>query len=348
MRSFDYGKLKNKKWDNEIVGLVAQIHAYRAKQETMLKKTPQTFDRLVEIAKVQSTQASNEIEGIRTTSTRLKHLVANTAVPKTRDEEEIAGYRDVLNVIQENYEYIDVTSNYILQLHKMLYSHSSKSIGGKYKNVQNFISATDSAGNAFTLFKPLAPYETAPAIENICNEFNKAIADCEVDALILIPIFIHDFLCIHPFLDGNGRMSRLLTNLLLYKNGYYISKYVSLEAKIAKDKNSYYDALEKSQQGWHDGDDDFEAFIKYLLGVIVSAFRDFEDRIENAYSKCSSYEVVKETIATIVGKFKKENLLESCPSIGIKTIENNLKKLVDEGFIEIHGKGKSTFYTKKF
>ena len=252
MRSFNYNELKNKKWDNEIIGYISQIHEFKARQELFLKQKADVFEKLVEIAKVQSTEASNEIEGIRTTNARLKQIVSEKTTPKNRDEEEIAGYRDALNLIHENYEFIQITPNYILQLHKVLFSHSSKAIGGKYKNVQNYISALNSDGDFYTLFTPLAPYETAPAIEKICGEFNKAVAENEVDPLILIPIFIHDFLCIHPFLDGNGRMSRLLTTLLLYRCGYFVGKFISLEAKIAKNKDLYYDALEKAQHGWHE------------------------------------------------------------------------------------------------
>lgn len=347
MRAFNYRELKDRKWDNEIVAYVSGIHEHRAKQEMFLKQKPEELDRLVEIAKVQSTLSSNEIEGIRTTSTRLKQLVGEKTSPKNRDEEEIAGYRDVLNVIHESYEYIPVTSNYILQLHKMLYSHSAKSIGGTYKNVQNYISATDEKGKTYTLFTPPAPYETAPAVENICDEFNKALAEGEVDPLILIPIFIHDFLCIHPFLDGNGRMSRLLTTLLLYRCGYLVGKYVSLEAKISKSKNLYYDALEKSQQGWHEGEDNPEPFIKYLLGTITSAYRDFEERIELVAENLSAPEAVRKVISGVVGKFTKETLVELCSSVGVKSIENSLKKFVDEGLIEKHSSGRNTFYTRK-
>lgn len=347
MRFFNYRELKDKKWDNEIVGYIAQIHEHKAKQELFLKQKPEELEKLVDIAKVQSTEASNEIEGIRTTFARLKQLVNDKTTPKNRDEEEIAGYRDVLNIIHESYEYIPISPNYILQLHKTLYSHSAKVIGGNYKNVQNYINATDNNGNAYTLFTPLAPYETAPAIENICDEFNKAIAEYEVDPLILIPIFVHDFLCIHPFLDGNGRMSRLLTTLLLYRCGYLVGKYISLESKISKNKNLYYDALEKSQQDWHNGNDNPEAFIKYLLGTIISAYRDFEERVEIVSDNLPAIEIVKKAVCTIIGKFNKAKIIELCPTLGVKSIESALKKLVDNDLIEKHGTGKSTFYTRK-
>ena len=346
MRTFNYTELKNKKWDNEIVAYIAQIHEHKAKQELFLKQKPQEMEKLIEIAKVQSTESSNEIEGIRTTNARLKQLVSEKTTPKNRDEEEIAGYRDVLNVIHESYEYIPMSSNYILQLHKMLYSHSPKAIGGTFKNVQNYISGTDTCGKSYIIFTPLSPFETPIAIQNICEEFNKAIAENEVDPLVLIPIFIHDFLYIHPFLDGNGRMSRLLTTLLLYRCGYLVGKYISLEAKIAKSKNLYYDALEQSQKDWEKGKDNPESFIKYMLGTIISAYRDFEERVEIISSKVSAIEIVKKAISTVIGKFTKSQMVELCPSLSVKSIESSLKRLTDEGTIKKCGTGKNTFYIR--
>ncbi len=347
MRSFNYSALKDKKWDNEIVSYVSLIHEHKAKQEIFLKQKPQELEKLIEIAKVQSTEFSNEIEGIRTTDTRLKQLVNEKTTPRNRDEEEIVGYRDVLNIIHENYEFIPITTNYILQLHKILYSHSAKAIGGSFKNVQNYISGTDANGKTYTIFTPMTPFETPLAMENICNEFNKAIVESEVDPLILIPIFIHDFLCIHPFLDGNGRMSRLLTTLLLYRCGYLVGKYISLEAKISKNKNSYYEALEQSQKDWNIGKDNPESFIKYLLGTIVAAYRDFEDRVDIVSDRVSALDIVKKAISSLIGKFTKTQVAELCPSLSVKSIESSLKKLADENVIEKHGSGKNTFYTLK-
>ena len=238
MRAFDYVALKNQKWDSETVAYIAAIHESKGKQELYLKHAPQELDKLIEIAKVQSAETSNAIEGIRTTNTRLKQLLSDKTTPRTRDEEEIAGYRDALRVIHENYEYISLTPNYILQLHKILYSHSAKSIGGKFKNVQNYINATDESGKTYTLFTPLAPYETPLAMEEICRQFHLALGAGEVDPLILIPVFIHDFLCIHPFSDGNGRTGRLLLNYMLVREGYW-----PVNIRYAQDKERYYDAL---------------------------------------------------------------------------------------------------------
>ena len=346
MRTFNYVALKNQKWDSEIVAYIAAIHEMKGKQDLYIRQKPQELEKLVEIAKVQSTETSNEIEGIRTTNTRLKQLLSEKTTPRTRDEEEIAGYRDVLNVIHESYEYIPVTANYLLQLHKILYSHSGKSIGGKFKNVQNYISGIDANGKEYTIFTPLAPYETPPAIDEICEQFNRAIAEGDVDPLILIPIFIHDFLCIHPFKDGNGRMSRLLTTLLLYRCGYSVGKYISLEAKIAKNKNLYYTSLSDAQIGWHEGNDDPNAFIKYLLGTIISAYRDFEDRMELIAEKLPAIDMVRKAVQSQIGKITKTQICELCPSLSASSVEVVLKKLVANGELIKQGAGRSTFYIR--
>lgn len=346
MRQFDYAKLKDQLWDTEVVNYLSQIHEAKGKQTLYLRQKPEQLDRLVEIAKIQSTEASNEIEGIRTTETRLRQLMREKAAPRNRDESEIAGYRDALNVVHESFEYIPLTPNYILQLHKIMLSHTDSAFGGSFKNVQNYISATNADGKAYTLFTPLAPYETPPAVQEICDAYNRAMGEGKVDPLILISVFIHDFLCIHPFLDGNGRMSRLLTTMLLYRAGYEIGKYISLEAKIAKNKGAYYDALELSQTGWHEEKDDPTPFIKYLLGTIISAYRDFEDRME--IISPSSEDTVRKAVESRIGKFTKREIIELCPNISASTVERNLRAMVNNGVLEKQGAGKSTIYIRRF
>lgn len=346
MRQFDYAGLKTKQWDNEILGLVAQIHEYKGRQERYVRQQPEELERLVEIAKVQSTEASNEIEGIRTTNTRLKQLCADKTTPRNRDEKEIMGYRDVLNIIHENYEYIPIRAGYILQLHRDLYKYSEKGIGGAFKNTQNYISVTDADGNSFVLFTPLPPYETSEAVDRICKSYSRVLDSQEIDPLILIPAFIHDFLCIHPFNDGNGRMSRLLTTLLLYRSGYMVGRYISLESKIARNKDLYYDALEECQKGWHEGNEDLSPFIKYLLGIVLAAYREFDERIALLSEKLPAIEAVRRAAYGKIGKFTKTDLMELCPSIGRASIESALKKLVETGVLVRHGGGKSTFYTR--
>lgn len=347
MRTFDYSRLKERSWDSEILGYVAQIHECKGRQQFYLKQNPTRLDRLVEVAKIQSTEASNELEGIRTTNTRLKQLCAEKTTPRNRDEKEIMGYRDVLNTIHESYEYIPVRSNYILQLHRDLYRYSEKSIGGSFKNTQNQITESDGHGHVKrVIFTPMAPYETPQAVDAICESFDRVIDTQEIDPLILIPVFIHDFLCIHPFNDGNGRMSRLLTTLLLYRSGYLVGRYISLEQKIAQNKTLYYDVLEQCQAGWHEGSDDPTPFIKYLLATILAAYRDFEDRMELISDKRPALEIVRRAAAGRIGKFSKADIMELCPSLSSTSVESSIKKLVDEGFLVRHGSGRTTFYTR--
>lgn len=344
MRTFNYSEIKNQKWDSDILGLIAAIYKEAGKQELYLKQRPEELEKLVDIAKVQSTEASNAIEGIVTTSTRIKQLVEEKTTPKNRNEQEIAGYRDVLNIIHESFDAIPISQNYILQLHKILYSHMNNPMAGRTKSVQNYISATYPDGHAETLFTPLAPYETPEALDKICEEYNRVIGNMEVEPLIAIPIFIHDFLCIHPFNDGNGRMSRLLTTLLLYRNGFYVGKYISLEAKIAKNKDLYYNALGQAQIGWHEGAEDAVPFIKYLLGTILAAYKDFEERFALVETKLPALETVRLATMNKVGRFTKQDIRELCPSLSVSAIEGALRKLVAAEEIKREGNGKNTCY----
>lgn len=346
MRDFNYSKIKEQKWDSEILGLVAAIYKYAGKQELYLKQSPKELEKLVEIAMIQSTESSNAIEGIVTTNARIKQLVEEKTTPKNRDEEEIAGYRDVLRIIHESYDVIPITKNYILQLHKILYSHMNNPLAGKTKTVQNYISATYPDGRTEVLFTPMAPFETPAALEKICEEYNRIIGNLEVEPLLAIPIFIHDFLCIHPFNDGNGRMSRLLTTLLLYRSGFYVGRYISLEAKIADNKDLYYEALGKAQYGWHEGKENGDPFIKYLLGTILAAYKDFEDRFEIIEEKLPALELVRKAVQNKIGKFSKQDIRELCPSLSISSIEGSLRTLVKEGELMRGGSGKATYYVR--
>lgn len=344
MRSFDYSYLKVKTWDNEIVNYLSQIHELKGRQSLYLKQRPQQIERLVEIAKVQSTEASNAIEGICTTQTRLNQLMSGKTAPRNRDEREIAGYRDALNTVHEHFDYIPLTPNYILQLHKIMFSHTDSAFGGQFKNVQNYISAVTAEGKSYILFMPLAPYETPEAMRALCEAYNLAIGEGRTDPLLLIPCFIHDFLCIHPFIDGNGRMSRLLTTLLLYRSGFEIGRFISLESKIAETKGEYYDALEAAQANWHEGQDDPTPFIRYLLGTIVAAYRDFEDRMDLLAP--SAIDTVRNAIKTKLGSFTKSEIAALCTDMSAATVERHLHALCEAGEIEKRGGGRSTYYVR--
>ena len=232
-------------------------------------------------------------------------------------------------------------------MHQVLYRYSERGIGGRFKNAQNYIAEIKENGEQIVRFMPLDPFETPMAIEAICESFNREMDFCEIDPLILIPTFIIDFLCIHPFNDGNGRMSRLLTTLLLYRAGYVVGKYVSLESKIEKTKASYYETLEKSDIGWNSEENDITPFIKYMLGTILAAYRDFEERVTLVEGKSLAIDLVRNAVNNTIGKFTKSNIMELVPSVGKTSIENSLKTLIDEGVIGREGKGKATFYFRK-
>lgn len=344
MRDFNYTRIRDQKWDSELLGLVAAIYKEAGKQEMYLKQRPEELEKLVEIAMVQSTEASNAIEGIVTTNTRIRQLVQEKTTPKNRDEQEIAGYRDVLAIIHDSFDAIPITRNYILQMHKVLYGHMNNPVAGRTKTVQNYISETYPDGHTVTLFTPLAPFETPEALDRICEEYNRVIGNMELEPLIAIPVFIHDFLCIHPFNDGNGRMSRLLTTLLLYRSGFFVGKYISLEAKIAKNKDLYYEALSASQNGWHEGKDDPIPFIKYLLGTILAAYKDFEDRFALVETKRTALDTVRLATQSKIGRFTKQDIRELCPALSLSSIEGAIRKLVASGELEREGNGKNTSY----
>ena len=350
MRNFDYSHLKDRTWDNEILSYIAKIHEFKGKQELYLRQKPVELERLVEIAKVQSTESSNRIEGIVTTRSRLQQLVEDKTTPRNRDEKEILGYRNVLNLIHENYQYIPLKSNYILQLHRDLLQYTELSYGGKYKTSPNEIDAVLPNGEKRILFKPLEPYETPDAIEQICSSYQQALDHEIVDSLILIPCVILDFLCVHPFNDGNGRMSRLLTLLLLYRNDYVVGKYISIEKEIANTKEAYYQALAQADLGWHEGTNDPKPFIKYMLGIILKCYREFEERLtisEKSGKKSSSYDIVKTYVNGTIGTFTKRDAMENCPSLGSSSVESALKKLVEDGTIIRKGLGRASHYIRK-
>ena len=344
MRNFDYSLLRARTFDREVINYIGLIHEFKGRQQLYLEQKPRELETLVEIAKIQSTESSNAIEGIATTKARLKSLMADKTTPRDRGEKEIKGYRHVLNVIYENFDYVPIRKNYILQLHKMLYQFTEERFGGSFKDTPNEIDMVYPDGRTVLLFKPLEPFETPEAVEKLCEEYDKAINKYGIDPLIAIPVFIHDFLCIHPFNDGNGRMSRLLTTLLLCKSGFVIGRYISLEKKIEITKDEYYVALQESSQNWHEEKNDDTAFIKYILGTIVAAYRDFEERVNMLGKKVSARDMVEKAIRSKIGKFTKNDIMELCPEIGRGSVENSLKALCEEGIIKKEGQGRASFY----
>ena len=345
MRSFDYSNKWQKLLTPDIVALLTQIHEFKGKQSLYIEAKADALTRLVEIAKIQSTEASNKIEGIYTSNDRLKALVKDKTTPKTRNEREIAGYRDVLNTIHESHDYISIKPNMILQLHRDLYKFEGYDIGGKYKVSDNIIEEEDSEGNKSVRFTPVPAWETPEAIERLCDEFNKALGSEEIDPLLLIPMFILDFLCVHPFRDGNGRMSRLLTLLCLYRSGYIVGKYISIEQLIEKTKEAYYECLQDSSLRWHEEENDYVPFVQYMLGVIVAAHRDFSSRIETMTDiGLSKPERIEKIIQSNYGEITKTEILEKCPDISQITVQRTLAELVEAQKIIKIGGGRYTKY----
>lgn len=345
MRSFDYSSKWEKLLTPDIVALLTQIHEFKGEQSLFIEAKADTLTQLVEIAKIQSTEASNKIEGIYTSDARLKALVKDKTTPKTRNEREIAGYRDVLNTIHDSHDHIPIKPNIILQLHRDLYKFEGYDVGGKYKAADNIIEEEDAQGNKSVRFQPIAAWETSEAVQNLCDEFDKAIGKGTIDPLVLIPMFILDFLCIHPFSDGNGRMSRLLTLLCLYRAGYIVGKYISIEYLTEKTKDSYYECLQESSAGWHEEENDYEPFVQYMLGVVAASYRDFRARVEILVtSNLSKPQRIAQLIQNTYGEITKSQIMEKCPDISRITVQRTLADLLESDRIIKIGGGRYTKY----
>lgn len=331
--------------NNNIINLISKIHEYKGKESFLLDLKQNILETLINVAKIQSASASNKIEGIYTTDKRLVEIVNQKLEPKNRNEEEIAGYRDVLSLIHESYRYIDITPNTILQLHRDLYKYTGYSYGGKFKNSQNYIEEENDKGEKNIRFMPLSPVETPFAIDDLCKKYNELVNNESCDLLILIPIFIIDFVSIHPFNDGNGRMSRLLTLLLLYKENYMVGKYISIEKIIEETKDSYYDSLKKSSVKWHDNKNDYSYFVEYYLGIILNAYKEFDYRINIVKNKkITSYDKIIDIFKDNIIPIDKSFIMNKCPNLSETTIERTLSKLLKEGkIIKISG-GRYTKY----
>lgn len=345
MRDYDY----RKKWKTlltpEIVSYLTTIHEFKGEQSLIAEKQVDILTDLIEIAKIQSTESSNRIEGIYTSNEQLKKIVMDKTTPRTRDEKEIAGYRDVLNTIHENFEHIPIRSSFILQFHRDLYKYEGSDAGGRYKNVDNVIEEEDENGNKKVRFQPVHAWETSESIDKLCEAFREIMDTEEADPLLIIPMFIIDFLCIHPFRDGNGRMSRLLTLLLLYQSGYIVGKYISIEKLIEKSKDLYYDALAESSINWHEENNDYAPFVKYILGVVVAAYREFFERTKLIIgNKSTKPNRVTEEIKNHFGAITKTELVQSIPDVSQTTVQRTLNELVKEGKIIKIGGGRYTKY----
>ena len=345
MRAFHFKSVYNKLLTPEIVAYLTQIHEYKGQQNLFIEAKADALSNLLEVAKIQSTEASNRIEGIITTDDRLRKIVREKTMPQTRSEKEIAGYRDVLATIHESHDYISPKPSVILQLHRDLYKFSGRSIGGSFKNSDNVIAEELPDGQRIIRFQPVPAWETPEAIRTLCDAFQEAMQDAELNPLLLIPIFVLDFLCIHPFNDGNGRMSRLLTLLLLYRSGYIVGKYISIEKLISDTRETYYEVLQQSSRNWHEGTNDYAPFVTYMLGILVAAYRDFETRIELLTNRSlSKPDRVREIIRKHLGQITKSEIMAQCPDISQITVQRALAEMLKNGEITKLSGGRYTSY----
>ena len=347
MREFDYSKLLNLNIPANMYDLISKIYEYKGKQELYVEIFSDVLEKMVEVAKIQSTKSSNAIEGISTNDSRLEELMKKKSEPRNRNEEEIYGYREVLDIIHENYSNIDFTKNNILTLHSRLYYYSSESHKGKFKTIDNSIVETNAFGEKKIRFQPVSAFETENYIDKMISAYDEAVK-LKVPPLLLIPAVVHDFLCIHPFYDGNGRVSRLLTLLLLYKNGFFVGKYISLEMIIEDTKDMYYEQLQSSSKNWHSGDNDELPFIKYMLSVIYKAYVECDERFRLIGEKSlTSAERIMKIFEKTLKPLSKSDIVMLCPDISQRTIERSLKELKDTQLIKQIGSGRATKYIKE-
>ena len=346
MRTFDYREKWKKLLTPEIVSYLTQIHEFKGEQKWLLETKSDILTRLADRAKTQSTGASNKLAGVDTSDVRLKALVRDTTRPRTHNEREIAGYRDVLNAIHENYEYLPTKLPIILQLHRDLYKFESGEAGGEYRTSDSIIEKINLEGNIILQFQPAEAVEIPEAMDVLCQAFADAIAERQAEPLLLIPMFILDFLCIHPFHTGTGRMSQLLTLLLLNRAGYFVGKYISMEQLIKESKDDYYNCLQRSAAQWHGNKTDYEPFVKYMLEIIAKAYCDLKEQVKLLTTEgLSKTDRVREIIHLTNGTITKAEILEKCPDISQVTVQRALADLVDSGKVLKIGGGRYTKYT---
>jgi Fic family protein len=340
MKSFIDGFIEKAPLTHALLGAVRQIGESRGRQELYKQQHRHVLKTLREMAVIQSTEASNRIEGVMASPERIKELIARKTTPRDRSEQEIAGYRDVLNTIHAAYDDVPFTTGVVLQLHRDLYQFVPGG-GGRWKATDNSITELQADGSKRIRFEPVQAFVTPSYMETLHERFNVLWNGGRVDRLLLIPTYVLDFLCIHPFSDGNGRMGRLLTLLLLYKAGYEVGRYISLEQLVENSKESYYDALLKSSQGWHEGQHSLLPWWEYFLGVMLAkAYRDFELRVEAvSEGRGAKTELVLDTLGRLTGEFTARDIRDRCPTVSIDLVRRVLRLEQNAGRVKCMGRG---------
>ena len=347
MKRFDYSFLEKGLLPAGLVNVVSAIAELRARERLLKESYPDVFTRLVSIAKVQSVKGSNAIEGIVTSEQRVNEIVNQNSAPLNHNEAEIAGYRDALNLIHENHDSLDIRERDILRLHEIMLSYAPVN-GGSYKQSDNVIMEMNAAGQRRVRFAPTPANETTAAMEQLVLAFMDARSNYSVNQLLLIPCFVLDFLCIHPFADGNGRMSRLLSLLLLYKNQFYAGKYISFEEQINKGKWDYYEALRLSSEGWHENANSYFPFIENFVATLLYCYKELDKRF--AVVRAKKVTKLERVEATVLNSLLPISKLEVCyilPDVSPTTVEAALAAMVRNGIVDKVGSGKNTKYIRR-
>lgn len=326
---------------------IREIGEYKGKQELFKEQAPQILRTLREAAVIQSTESSNRIEGVHASLDRIRQIVAGTTIPATRSEQEIAGYRDVLQTIHARFMHIPVKSGVVLQLHRDLYQFFPGQ-GGQWKSAPNEITETRPDGTSFVRFRTVPPYQTAEAMDRLHERFEYLLDEGRFDPLLLIPAYVLDFLCIHPFLDGNGRMARLLTLLLLYQSGYEVGRYISLEMVVEQTKEGYYDALYRASQGWHEGKHSLVPWWEYFLGVMLrSSYREFERRVGIVTtSRGAKRDMIVDAVRRLPDEFQFADVERACPGVSRPTINRALAGMRRAGTLQLAKAGRDATWRK--
>lgn len=316
-----------------------KIGEFQGKQALFARQTPEVLESLKRVAQIESSESSNRIEGVTASPGRVKAMVMESSQPQDRPEQEIAGYRDALELIHESAEYMALSRMSIKQMHSMLYRYLPET-GGQWKRRDNKIIEVTDKGQEVR-FEPVSAKKTPEAIETLVRNFDQAVNQHGLEPLIVVPLAMLDFLCIHPFTDGNGRVSRLLTLLLLYHFDYHVGRYISLERIVEESKTTYYETLKQSSQKWHEGEHDPHPWMNYFWGVLLRAYQEFEDRVgEVRTSKLSKNEQIRMAVDRKIGLFAISDIESDCPHISRDMIRLVLRELRDEGVLGVRGRGR--------
>jgi len=329
-----------------LVNSVALISELKTREHVLKESHSEVFKKLESIAKVQSVKGSNAIEGIVTTDKRIEAIVNENSAPLNHNEQEIAGYRDALSLIHQGYETLRINESTIKRLHETMLAYTL-AIGGSYKDTDNVILEMDSTGRRTVRFEPVSALQTTDAMEQMILALRDAQSDASINQLFLTPCFILDFLCIHPFFDGNGRISRLLSLLLLYKQGFDAGRYISFEGQINKSRQAYYDALHESSAGWHDNKNNYFPFIQNFLGTLLICYKELDKRFALVSAgKMSKSRRIEATVLNSLLPISKREIAYILPDVSVTTIEAVLAQMLKKGAIQKLGAGPSTKYLK--